>query len=57
MARLDLRDAGNAEGLDAWLAAQACPTNSIGTRSRQLAPDAFIHVRSKPVRRPVRRAS
>jgi glyoxylase-like metal-dependent hydrolase (beta-lactamase superfamily II)/ferredoxin len=27
-----------AERLDAWLAAQACPTNSIGTQSRQPRP-------------------
>ena len=27
-----------AETTDAWLAAQACPTNSIGTLSRQARP-------------------
>jgi glyoxylase-like metal-dependent hydrolase (beta-lactamase superfamily II)/ferredoxin len=29
---------GRADEVDAWLAAQACPTNSIGTRSRAARP-------------------
>jgi ferredoxin len=32
------RQPDDAERLDAWLAAQACPANSIGTRSRQPRP-------------------
>ena len=32
------RQPGGADGVDAWLAAQACPTTSIGTVSRQPRP-------------------
>ena len=32
------RQPGDGDGVDAWLAAQACPTSSIGTESRQPRP-------------------
>ena len=36
--------------LDAWLAAQACPTSSIGTMSRQRRPGRLYPGRSSPAR-------